>query len=796
MSADVPVIDGAGREALRLAANALSLFDRAALARSLAGEGERDIDKECGHYGRFVPREVYQYLYDRDPVANRVVSIFPRQCWRVHPSVYEDEDPEVETPFEAAVAELVRSLRPEKSYFRDQQGSTLYDYLALLDEQSGIGQYGVMLLGLDDGLELSQPARLVPGSLAPGVAAAAPAAPGYGYSQNANGNGRPKRKLLYVRIFPESMATISAFETDRRSPRFGQPTEYVLTFNDPLQQSTGAMGMTREPVHWTRVIHVPGGPGRSEVFSPPRMEVVLDRLVDLRKLYGGSGEMYWRGAFPGTSLETHPALGGDVEINEEKVKEMMRLYGEGLKRYLVLTGMSAKNLAPQVVDPGPQIDKQLEAICIQIDVPMRKFKGSERGELSSGQDDDDWNATLRGRQLNYITPRIVVRFFDWLVALGVLPAPEDGYSVSWPDLATRSDEQKAAIAQQRGAAVVAYGNSAGTQDQMTPTDFYVKVMGFTEQEATALVENADKARAERQAEEAKAAAEQARQAAQDHARQLELAKAKQQPPPGPDGPTGPGASGGADGQPPGGGGPGAGTTPPSAGTQNYDPSQPRLPGGGTGAGRWAPGDALAGLGRLDARRHAGTHGPASGDVDPPFAVTDARPWETAAEGLPEEEATLPLATLHAAKPRLSARSLRYFAAGGSAGDAPAPRVWLTPDGRHVIEDGAHRLAAERLRGKGEARVRLVRWQGREGAGTPAGNESGPLTLNADERAALAPEERALWTGLWQERQRLLVRARGLPAGEAGALLAEADGLRARAGALREAVRGRVAGGQS
>jgi hypothetical protein len=153
------------------------------------------------------------------------------------------------------------------------------------------------------------------------------------------------------------------------------------------------------------------------------MRPVLNRLLDLQKIYGASAEGYWQAAFTGLALETHPQLGGDVEIDAADVRGQVENYINSLQRYLALTGMSAHTLAPQVSDPTNHIEKQIEAICIQLDIPKRVFMGSERGELASSQDDAQTNDQLKSRQLGYITPRIICPFVDRLIAVGVLSEP-------------------------------------------------------------------------------------------------------------------------------------------------------------------------------------------------------------------------------------------------------------------------------------------------------------------------------------------------------------------------------------
>lgn len=448
-------------------ANAMS--SRREWMRSFS-DPRRDIYDECGYQREPVTWSVYQDLYDREGVASRVVEVMPKECWQVQPQVYEAEEYDVTTPFEEAWYGLGRTLRGEKSWYQDERGSVIWEHLRRADILSGIGYYGILLLGLDDGDTSGQ------------VNLHTPAVP------------RKGQKLVYLRCLPESLSLATRFETDGNSPRFGQPTEYLVTFNDPRNVSQGAIGLTTatQSVHWTRVVHLCDNSHQadgSEVFAPPRMRPVLNRLLDLQKLYSGSAEMYWRGAFPGLSFETHPNLGGDVEFDRAALRNDMENYMNGLQRYLALQGMTAKSLGVQVVDPTPQIQRQIEAICIKIACPKRVFMGSERGELASSQDDSAWNDRLKERQHGYLTPRVIVPLIDRLIWLGVLPEP-DGYSVYWPDLTSQSNSEKADIALKRTQGLGQYAAS-GARTILLPFDYLRHIQGFTEEEAANAVAAAE-----------------------------------------------------------------------------------------------------------------------------------------------------------------------------------------------------------------------------------------------------------------------------------------------------------------
>jgi len=473
----------------------------------------RDVYAECG-YPRAgnVTADMLQTLYDNEAIPARVVEVLPKECWQVTPTVYDEESDEV-TPFEEAWDNLGKQLRGEQSFYKDEEGSPVWDYLQRLDIMAGIGQYGVLLIGFDDGEDLMMPVKGLEESGSQPVDADrpreeypandkgtdttggkkqqdgyTPAYPTYSGRKTGTNNaltcngrpveyrrekykltsnlvynafaappepdtsagsdgspigpdGKPKapsgdkpvagkgKKILYLRVFPESLAQVTQWETNLDSPRYGQPVMYQMTFGDPRTVT----GMTAPPnvtrnVHWTRCIHVPsdGAPTSNEVLGRSRMGQVLHQLMNLTKMYGANGEGYWKEAFGTLVLKTQAAAGVNPRVNKPALRNMVEALQMGLQRELMLQGMDAEMLAPNLTDITPHKDAQLEAICIKIAVPVRVFKGSERGELASSQDDASWNDRLRGRQRSWITPRIIVPFVDRLILCGVLPKPVGG----------------------------------------------------------------------------------------------------------------------------------------------------------------------------------------------------------------------------------------------------------------------------------------------------------------------------------------------------------------------------------
>lgn len=475
----------------------------------------RDLNEECGYpETNTIKPSFYRNLYDREGVARRVVNCLPQECWQVQPEVYEDEDEETETGFEEDWADLPNQIRGN-SWYEDTSQTVIWEYLRRLDELARIGRFGVLLIGFSDGEALYQAVDGVPpdsGALTTTM----------GWDKNNNPVPIPDKeqqlprsiegtdkqyqgvqfqparqpakaklglKILFMRAFDESLVEIVRYEADVTNPRFGLPVMYRITFNDPNTNHTGVgLPLATLSVHWSRVIHRADQIGSSEVFATPSMQPSLNRILDLAKVYGGSGEMYWKGAFPGLSFETHPQLGGEVKVDAESIREQMYQWQNDLQRFLLSTGMTVKTLATQFVDPTPLIDTLIQSVCIEIAIPQRIFMGSERGELASDQDADTWGARVNFRQTMDLTPRLIVPFVDRLITVGVCRPPKT-YNVKWPELDPMTPTEKAEIALQLTQALAAYV-SGGIENVMTLIDYFVNVWGMDKEIAEEIVKNA------------------------------------------------------------------------------------------------------------------------------------------------------------------------------------------------------------------------------------------------------------------------------------------------------------------
>jgi len=119
--------------------------------------------------------------------------------------------------------------------------------------------------------------------------------------------------------------------------------------------------------------------------------------------------------------------------------------------------------------PQEYISNQLDAISGAVGVPKRILIGSERGELSSEQDENNWAGRIQERREQHAGPAVIEAFIDRCQSLGVLPRKD--YELEWPESDTLGEQGRAEIAQAKGNAVKAYTSAAGAELVVTPSEF-------------------------------------------------------------------------------------------------------------------------------------------------------------------------------------------------------------------------------------------------------------------------------------------------------------------------------------
>lgn len=450
------------------------LYARTALLQNIIDPPNRDINKECGYPTEVTPEMCWE-MYRREGVAKRIIEAYAKECWDGDPKVYETVKEEDRPPFEVRLDELVRKLN-------------LWGYCERLDRLSGIGRFGLMLYGFNDIEKAEQLAEPVRGF-------------------NDRGERIPGRPfagldILYLRVFHEPGIDVEEVDQNPNSWRFSRPLRYKIRMADPRPGNPNHLNWTDRLVHWTRVHHFADNLDSSEIYGQMRLEPCYNRLVDIRKILGGSGEMFWKGGFPGISFEAMPGPDGIFpEYTEEDKKKLRQEFSDfqnSLQRFISLVGFQANSLNPTIADPSKHMAEQYRAISATTGIPTRILTGSEAAHLASTQDLVQWGGKKRGRQTKKLTPDMVRAIIDHWVMLGVLPSPRGGpkeYISEWPDMSTATDKDKADISFKKSSALQAYVTGKVWQ-VMGPIDYFVKIWDFSADVARDIWENAKKDNAE------------------------------------------------------------------------------------------------------------------------------------------------------------------------------------------------------------------------------------------------------------------------------------------------------------
>lgn len=466
-----------------------TLVSRAKLGQDIGKTfaGDRDLYVACG-YPKTISFRDFEARYQRQDIAKRIINAFPAATWRAKPDIYETEDAN-ETPFEKLWNELLLKIK-------------VWHYLLRVDKMAGVGQYATLLLGFDDVQNVNDLASEVK--------------PGKG------------RRLLYLRPFYQNGSAIGSWVKEASDVRFGLPEtyQYNLTIGDSSIGDTGTAITAVFPetvkVHWSRVLHVADGCLDNDVYGTPRLEAVFNRLLDLDKTLGGCAEGYWRDGFPGMAFELDPEA--DYSQTLDTMEDEIENYIHNLTRTIKLQGVKVTPIATETTDPKPMTEVELQMISAASGIPVRILTGSERGELSSAQDESNWNSRVDERRKDFAEPIMIREFIQRLIKYGVLPEPKE-LIVNWPDAHALNEKDKAEVAKNKAQTISFYLTHPGAEMILPPYYFLTMILGLTEEQAQSIEDDVDKALLEEK-DDADAAAESLREEEEAAAAEAEEAERK------------------------------------------------------------------------------------------------------------------------------------------------------------------------------------------------------------------------------------------------------------------------------
>lgn len=428
-----------------------SLWDFQRQPRGLTSfKGQRDYYTVLGYpEAGELDYDYYYKWYKRGGLAKRIVSLPAQDTWKRPPAV--TEEGETETPFVQDWQSLV-----------DRLG--VWSVLTRADRLSGIYRYGVLVIGVAGDKRTSEPLE--------------------------EGELDGPNDVLWLRPLSEAGAQIRSVVQDPQNPRFGLPETYTIDVSTVDAESSAIY-------HWTRIIHLAENRDNSEIFGTPRLETVINDLIDYLKLGGGTAEATWLNMRPGTVIK--PEQGYKMTTSESDILDYIARYSHDPLRFLLMPyqGVDVSQIGTSDVPAaGDLIDKKLDAIAADTGIPKRVLMGSAAGQLASAQEDTrQWAGNIATRQKTYAEDEVLRMLIDRLIWTGGLTAPAQPYTVGmynetsdmweWPSIIDMTPLEQSDIVLRNAQARAALVNpSTGIKPSTTAEDR--ELLGLTpEPELTA-----------------------------------------------------------------------------------------------------------------------------------------------------------------------------------------------------------------------------------------------------------------------------------------------------------------------
>lgn len=371
--------------------------------------GRRDIYTVLG-YKRKLTFADYWDRYERGDIATRIIHLVPDAMWVPGIELIDNPDAKIITSYERGIDDLFTRLG-------------MVQQIRRAHVLSAVGNYSVLMINVPKSSDWSTP---LPTNLSPD-------------------------DISSVEPYDQRSAKIISLVRDTGDPRFGLPEYYEITTADPLHDDLllpgSVVAEVSKPrrVHHSRIIHVTHDPLRSPLFSAPELQSIWNRLDDLEKNVGGGSEAAWRSM--GRKLHVN-AVGKNVQFRpgeEEQLDDMLDEFNHDMRDMIKTQNMELNPLNPQVANFGSNASTVEEIIAGSKGIPVRILFGSERGELASDQDRNNFrDQVIIPRWIRFGAP-LLLHISERFVSLGCVPKPRQRPEAIWPGENELSEEEKARV---------------------------------------------------------------------------------------------------------------------------------------------------------------------------------------------------------------------------------------------------------------------------------------------------------------------------------------------------------------
>ena len=392
-------------------------------------DGKRDFYKIFG-YKRQLLFQDYVGKYLRQDISKRIVNAPVSATWRTPPVI----TVEGQESFDEEWTKLVKKHK-------------IWKQMERVDKLAGIGNYAVLLLGINDGRDMDVPI-----------------------------NPRDSNDLLYLQPYSQPNAEIMELEEDPTNERFGMPKKYRITASSPLTTlgsavvSKSAQRTIKQQqfmVHHSRIVHVAEDTLESNFLGIPRLEAVFNLLDDLLKVTGGTSETFWLAGNKGMQVD----IDKDTELTPDDaaaLSDELEDYQHQLRRFIRTRGVKIKDLGGETPNPKEIFNMLIALISGATGIPRRILTGSEAGQLASDQDRANWSDRIVERRINFAEPSIITPTVVQMSAAGIITTVEpENITYNWPSNFQMTPLENAQTMAQKARAAVNYSKQFKEHPIMT-----------------------------------------------------------------------------------------------------------------------------------------------------------------------------------------------------------------------------------------------------------------------------------------------------------------------------------------
>lgn len=357
-------------------------------------------------YAEHISFEMLRAAYERGAAAHGAVHKLLDGCWQKLPRIKKPES-DKESPWEKKVEQLLRNVRA-------------WAKLKDLDRRNLVGRYAAIIYRVADSKKLAEPLQ------------------------------RAARLVDLVPVY-EDQIKVTRWHADPSDEKFGAPAMFQYRKLSPPGTDTQGRPEEWADVHPSRVQILAEGSIGEFFDGVPLLRAGFNRLVDLDKIAGGSGESYLKNSArtivfkydANAAVQAIPGPDGKpVDSVREAHESQARALNRSADASIVMQGGDAATLQTTIADPTGPWTVAANEFAASVRIPFTILFGQQTGRLASDEDKSDFANRCAARQEMELTP-MIEEFIVRMQAAGIIEA--GAFDVEWPPVNAPTEKDKAEL---------------------------------------------------------------------------------------------------------------------------------------------------------------------------------------------------------------------------------------------------------------------------------------------------------------------------------------------------------------